>query len=141
MDEATVELFVHPQVIERGFPVGVVEVRVASKHLPGDVLAIGQEALGEAAGLPNPVAAGESGERGVECRGACHDRGSGARRVHATGSVSGSDDGGGVGRKNSWVMNLAHDPFLNQTDVLTRWHLDRCLVVVEPGVCVTAKPG
>lgn len=41
MDEATVELFVHPQVIEGVFPVGVVEVRVAPKHLPGDVLAVG----------------------------------------------------------------------------------------------------
>lgn len=37
-------------------------------------------------------------------------------------------------------MNFAYDPLLNQADVLTRWYLDRRLVVVEPGVCVTAKP-
>lgn len=36
-------------------------------------------------------------------------------------------------------MDLAHDPLLNQADVLTRWYLDRGPVVVEPGVGVTAK--
>lgn len=60
MDEATVQLFVHRQVIEWVLPVGVVEVRVASKHLPSDVLAIGQEALGKATGLANPIVACES---------------------------------------------------------------------------------
>lgn len=37
-------------------------------------------------------------------------------------------------------MDLAHYPLLNQADVLTGWYLDWGLVVVEPGVCVTAKP-
>lgn len=94
MHETTVQLFVHPQVIERVLPVSVVEVRVASKHLPRDVLAIGQKALRKAAGLADPFVARESGEWGVQCRRTCRDRGSRARRVHSTGSVSGRRDGG-----------------------------------------------
>lgn len=94
MHETTVQLFVHPQVIERVLPVSVVEVRVAPKHLPRDVLAIGEKALRKAAGLADPFVARESRERGAQCRRTCRDWGTGARRVHATGSVSGGGNGG-----------------------------------------------
>lgn len=74
MYETTVQLFVHAQMIEGVFPVSVVEVGVASEHLPSDVLAIGQKALRKAAGLADPVVTDKSRERSIEGRGTGRDR-------------------------------------------------------------------
>ncbi len=66
MDETCVELLVCAYVPERLQPVPVVDVCVASHHLPVDAFDVAFEGLWEAGGFAEPFAAGELGERGVE---------------------------------------------------------------------------
>lgn len=139
MNKTTIQLLVHPQAVERVLPVSVVEVSVAAKHLTRDVLAIAQKTFREAAGLASPVITCKGRERNVECGGSCGDWSVGARSIHAARGVGRSSNSGRVGRKEPRIMDLTNYPLLNETDVLTRWYLNRGLVVVKPGVGVTTR--
>lgn len=80
---------------------------VAAEHLPVEALDVVFEALGETAGLAEPVF-------GLLRR-------------------AGRSDGG-VGGEDAVVVDFAHDPFLHEGDVLVRGDADGIALAVEPGV-------
>ncbi len=139
MNETTIELLIHCQVIERMFPVSMVEMSITAEHLTRDVLAIGKKALRESTGLSDPIVACESSKRGVECGWPCGDGSCGTRSVQTPRSIGWGGHSSGVSWKDPGVMNLADYPLLDKADVLACRYLDGGFVIVEPGICVTAE--
>lgn len=66
VNEACVQLLVRAHVPEWLQPVPVVDMSIATHHLPIDTLDIRFEGLWEAGGFPQPLTAGKLGERCIE---------------------------------------------------------------------------
>lgn len=120
MREATIQLLLEVEVIERVGEVRPVQVRVDAEHLSEDDLTNLEELVGEARSLAEPLGfrsgAGELRE-GVGVEG-------GILRVGDATCFRG---------ENVDVVNLARDPTLHECHVLVSRELDRLAVAVEPG--------
>ena len=111
--EATVQLLLEVQMIERLQEMVPVEVGVHTEHLQEDGSADSDEVFGEATALANPFLA--SGLRALLRHGGVRDA-----RV-----ITWEDAG---------VVDLARDPALHEGDVLVSWELDGFMAAVEPSV-------
>ena len=114
----------------------MVQMCVASEHLPIEIASVHFEVFGETGGFACPVVAGESGE-GERKRGRTGaDGGGGAWGARGGG---GSVIGGGdvcVGWKQGGVVDFGKYPLLHEVNVLCGWNLDGLLGFVEPCVCI-----
>lgn len=119
-------------------PVRVIQVCVDPKHLTEDCLEVSEERFRESGRLTNPVASSQRcGWSGQSGRAHC-DGSSGSRRTDLT--IYGPCVNGWFGREGFRIMNLAHDPTLHKTYVLSRRYFDRDFLAVEPSVGVAAIP-
>lgn len=125
----------------------MIEMSIASHHLSVDAFDIAFKGLWEAAGLSKPLPACRACKlrnRSVTCGRTSSDWNFRSWRIETPREIRGwvlSTQRGKccVSREDVGIIDLAHDPLLDQLNVLNCRNFDWFFVIIEPSVCVTKE--
>lgn len=111
-------------------PVSVIEMRIATHHLAVDGLCVLLELLRESRRSAQPFSSSKLRKWGIQVRWSSRNWCGIAR----CGSVRRRWSRASVNRKEMGIADFAHDPLLNQLDILAGRDFDWSLLIVEPSV-------